>query len=522
MVFTPTRILQSHNLYDKSRGEAIRTSSEVILKVENVTMVFPGVKALDEFHFELNKGELHALLGENGSGKSTTIKVLGGIYKPQSGDLYMDGEKIQIHNVHDARRFGISIVHQELIFAPFMTVADNIFMGDEPVNRFGFLRSQETIRKAKNILTEFGSNIDPELKMNDLSLAQQQVVEIAKALSHNAKIMIMDEPTASLSQMETDQLFLTIDKLKKQGISIIYVSHRMDELFRLADRVTVLRDGQYIGTKNIRDTDENELVRMMVGREIGEHYRTHEVSDQRLLEVKNLSLGNRVNDVSIAVHKGEVVGISGLVGAGRTELARIIAGIDTRATGEIRLENKLLKLKNVRQAIGQGIVLVPENRKEQGLILMQTVNFNLTICVLKEFIKGLIVRNKRQYDISETAIRQLRIKVSSPDQVAGKLSGGNQQKIVIAKWLATKPKLLILDEPTRGIDVGAKSEIYQLIDQLAQNGVGIIVISSELPEILRISDSVYVMRGGRIVAHLEQKDVNEETIIRYAAGVCGS
>ena len=355
--------------------------------------------------------------------------------------------------------------------------------------------------------------------MCNLSISQQQVVEIVKALSNQVKILVMDEPSASLSLTEVENLYNAVDRVKEMGISVIYVSHRMEELFRLADRVTVLRDGKYIGTVDISDADEDSLVTMMVGREIEPHYGEHKIYDDIVLELRHLSRGAMVHDINMKVHKGEVVGIAGIVGAGRSECARVIAGIDKGYEGQIILNGREIQIRNPQDAISHGIVLIPEDRKEQGLVLMQSVKFNLTLCVLKKFIGFIGVNTKKQNQITDEMIKRLRIKVSGRDMEVGKLSGGNQQKVVLAKWLATDPKVLILDEPTRGIDVGAKAEIYSLIDELACKGMSTILISSDLPEIMRVCDTVYVMRKGSLGGKISGDELAQEKIIRYATGV---
>jgi ABC-type sugar transport system ATPase subunit len=493
--------------------------NNVILKMENISKSFPGVKALDGVNFELRKGEVHALLGENGSGKSTLIKCLGGIYIAEEGDIYLNGKKVTIKDVHDSQNLGISIVHQELALANYMTVAENMYMGREPLNKMGLVDFKELNSQARKVLKEFGDDIRPTLKVERLSIACQQVVEIAKALTVNAQIVVMDEPTASLSQEEVDKLFKTVKMLKEKEISIIYISHRMEELFILADRVTVFKDGTYVGTKEIKDTNEDDLVKMMVGRDIKMHYASHQVSDEVLLEVKDLCREGVVNNVNMKVRKGEVVGISGLVGSGRSEFAKIIAGIDKKSSGQIFLNGKELDIKSPLDAIRSGIVLCPESRKTEGLVMIQTVGFNITLSVLKEFIKSVGVNRKREKAIIDEYFKKLNIKASSSLQKVNKLSGGNQQKVVLAKWLAMQPKILILDEPTRGIDVGAKAEIYSLIDELAKENVGIIVISSELPEIMRISDTVQVMHSGQFVAEFSKHELDEEKIARFMTGV---
>ncbi len=491
---------------------------KIIVNMNNITKRFGPVTALNQVNFELRKGETHCLLGENGSGKSTLIKVLGGIYEKTEGQIFVDGKEVEINSVKDADEYGISIVHQELSFAPMMTVTENIFMGKEYTKKNRLIDRKRMQKEAQEALTAFGSDINANTRMKDLSVSQKQVVEIVKALKNNAKILVMDEPSASLSLKEVENLYETVDRLKELDVSIIYVSHRMEELFRLGDRVTVLRDGQYIGTENLSEIAEDDLVKMMVGRAIEAHYSTHKVSDEIILEVKNLSRGKMVQNVNFAVKKGEVVGLAGIVGAGRSETVRIIAGIDKGYEGEIRLEGQPVKIQTPKDAISRGIALIPEDRKMQGLNLIQTVQENMMITALDKIIKIVGVNFRKEINLTEDLIKKFNVKVSSRKQQAGKLSGGNQQKVVLAKWLVTEPKMLILDEPTRGIDVGAKAEIYKLIDELAGQGMGTLMISSDLPELLRVCDSIYVMKRGAISGKLEGQELNEETIMKFATG----
>ncbi len=493
--------------------------NQIAVDMRSISKKFPGVQALDNAQFELRKGEVHGLLGENGSGKSTLIKILAGIHHADSGEIFLNGEKAEIRGVEDSQKMGVSTVHQELVLAPDMTVAENMYMGREPLNRFGLVDFKQLNVQATQVLDNFGAEISSFAKISSLSTAQQQMVEIAKALSNNAQIFVMDEPSSSLSQEEVGKLFITVDKLRKQGFSIIYVSHRMEEIFRLTDRVTVFRDGKYIGTKATQSTSEDELIKMMIGREIKEHHKEHKALTNVILEVKGLSRGKKLSNINFVLRRGEVLGIAGIVGAGRTELARVLAGIDSYSSGTIVLNGKEIKIKSPADAIKKGIALVPESRKEQGLILNQSVGFNLTLSVMDRFFKLIGYNRNRETAIINEYVEKLKIKVSSKGQQVIKLSGGNQQKIVLAKWLATDPEIFILDEPTRGIDVGAKAEIYSIIDRLSSSGVGVIVISSELPEITRLSDTVYVMYKGGIAARLEGKDIEQEKIIRYATGV---
>lgn len=490
-----------------------------LLVMDKIDKSFPGVHALKEVNFDLMEGEVHAILGENGAGKSTLMNVLAGVYSADSGEIFIDGEKKEIKDTKTAQEMGISFVHQELLLAPNVTVAGNIYMNREPRTRFGMIDDEKMLEDAKKLFELIDVKIDPSATVEKLSIAAQQIVEIARALSFRTRILILDEPTAPLSSEETGKLFRIIRSLKEQGVGIIYISHRMEEIFSLADRVTVFRDGQYIATHDRKNIEKETLLELMAGRKLNKYY-THEKCsvNEVLFEAVNLYTDEKLRNVNIQVKKNEIVGISGIVGAGRSEFARAVFGIDKLQQGEIYLDGKKLKVRSNRDAIKAGIAMVSENRKLEGLIIDQTMSFNLTICVLKEFIRGLAVNKKKESEIVDTYSQRLNVKASSKKQRAKQLSGGNQQKIVLAKWLATKPRLLILDEPTRGIDVGAKAEIYALLNELVHQGISIIVISSELEEIINLSDRVYVMFEGKVMSCLEGEDINQNKIMYYATG----
>ena len=487
--------------------------------MKNIHKKFPGVYALKDVNFELRAGEVHALLGENGAGKSTLIKCLAGIYIPEEGEVIVKGESHIMQNVADSQAHGISVIHQELCLVPYLSIAENIFLGRER-NVMGFIKRGTEAEEAGKLLNGLGLDFDPNTLVGELSIAQQQMVEIAKALSVKADILVMDEPTASLTDKETEVLFDTIRRLKSQGIGIIYISHRMSELFEITDRVTIMRDGQYVGTVNTRETTRDHLIAMMVGRELTQLYFKDEVKPGKVvIEVKDLVNLPFVNGVSFSIREGEIVGMSGLVGAGRSETAHCIFGLDKLQSGEIFIEGKPVKINSVREAMQNGIAMVPENRKEEGLVLINSVGYNLTLTVLHEIFRGHPFGNpKHENEAVARYIKELAIKTPTAEQLAENLSGGNQQKIVIAKWLATKPKLLILDEPTRGVDVGARAEIYGFMNELAKQGVAILMISSDLPEILNMSDRVLVMHEGKITANLGRNELSQELIMRYATG----
>jgi len=490
---------------------------ELVLEMREIDKIFPGVHALKKVNFELRKGEVHALLGENGAGKSTLINVLGGVYPIDGGQILIDGQPVVIRQIKDAQQLGIAIIHQELVLVPHMTVAENIFMGREPRTKLGTVDKKKMFRDAQEAIDAVGLCCSATDLVCKLSVAQQQLVEIAKALSYNAKIVVMDEPTSSLMTREVDILFDTIRKLRAKGVSIIYISHRMSEFFEIADRITVMRDGEYVTTRDVEQTNTDELVFLMVGRKLENYYtRTYNKPGETVLEVSGLSQKSTgLEDINFSLRKGEILGFSGLVGAGRSELMRCIVGIEKYDSGEIRLFGEPAGPMDTAQAQKKGLVMVPEDRKQQGLILLNSVGFNLTINVLESFI-GLGVVNKcAENEIIERHIRALNIKTPSARQKVGNLSGGNQQKVLMGKWLATNPKILILDEPTRGVDVGAKAEIYMIIDRLAKEGISVIMVSSELNEIINMCDRVLVMSDGRITGELDRSEFTQELIMSF-------
>ena len=492
-------------------------SDNVILRMKHISKRFPGVYALKNIDFDLRAGEVHALLGENGAGKSTLIKVLGGIYHAEEGEIEIDGKPVQINSVQDAEKNGIAIIHQELVLVPYMSVAENIYLGREPGK--GILANRgQMVKDAQKILDELGMDIDANTIVKDLPIAKQQMVEITKAVSENSRILVMDEPTSSISDKEVENLFKIMRDLTKKGVGIIYISHKMSELEEICDRVTVMRDGEYVGTKVVRETNKDELIALMVGRTLTNYYvRDYQEPGEEILSVKDLKDGKRVHGVSFNVRKGEIVGFAGLVGAGRSETMQALFGLAKGVTGEVYVKGQKVNIKTPNDAIKYGISLVPESRKEQGLYLVQDVRYNTTIEILKEFIKNLRVNEKKEREITQKYIDLMATKTPSQNQTIGNLSGGNQQKVLIGRWLSTNPEILILDEPTRGIDVGAKSEIYAIMNDLVKTGVSIIMISSELPEIINMSDRVYVMAEGKVTGCIEHEEVSQESIMQLAA-----
>jgi ABC-type sugar transport system ATPase subunit len=477
------------------------------------------VEVLHGVDFALKKGEVHALVGENGAGKSTLIKCLGGIELIDSGDIEIDGHPEYIKSIVHAEQLGISIIHQELSLVPHMTVAENIYLGNMPM-KSGFVDDREMEKNARLVLDAMGmEKIDVNKKCSELMVAQQQMVEIARALVKKTRIIVMDEPTASLTERETEHLFEFVNRFRKEGISIIYISHKLEEVFRIADSITVFRDGNYIGTKGVGEVSYDELVTMMVGREYtGEYPSSGYSGGNEVLRVENLSSPGIFDNINFSVHQGEVLGFYGLIGSGRTEVMRAIFGLDIHVIGHVYVDGKAVVIRKPSDAIDMGIALVPESRKEHGLIMNQSFRFNAMLAVLKRYIHGIDIDNSYEEETLNTYIKSLSIKLKNVDQQVKHLSGGNQQKVVLAKWLATMPKILIFDEPTRGIDVGAKHEIYKLITELAGQGMAIIFISSELNEVLGLSDNIVVLCEGRQTGFLAKDQINEDTVIRYAMG----
>ncbi|XBX10564.1 sugar ABC transporter ATP-binding protein [Enterocloster clostridioformis] len=494
-----------------------------VLEMKHIAKSFSGNKVLLDMDLTIEEGEVHALLGENGAGKSTLIKILGGIYTKDAGSIFINGREVQIHSAADARDNGISIIHQELMLARHMTIAENIFMGREQKKAGGFvdLARQET--ETQRFLDQYGIKLKADTRLDRLTIAQQQMVEIIRAVSFGSRIIVMDEPTSSLSDAEVDILYGMIRILKEQKVSIIYISHRLNELYDIADRTTVLRDGEHVGTVRMKDTERAGLIAMMVGRDLESYYTKNDnAKDEVVLEVKGLSDGKRVKKVSFDLRKGEILGVSGLLGAGRSETVECLFGIRRKVCGTVRFKGREVDFRNPREAMANGFGLVPESRKEQGLFLQSGVRFNTTINVVSGFLKHFIWNRQAEDDIVEGKIDDMHIRVTGPEQVVGKLSGGNQQKVLIGRWLCSTQSVLILDEPTRGVDVKTKSEIYALIDQLAASGMSIIMVSSELPEIINMSDRVLVMCNGYSTGILNRDELTQERIMTLATTEIGA
>ncbi len=487
------------------------------LTFENISMEFPGVKALDQMSFSADKGEVVAFLGENGAGKSTLLKILNGDYHPTKGRVRIGGREVSFSSPNDAIAAGVSVIYQERQLASFLSIAENIFIGNMPKKGI-LIDFGELNRKAKAIIEEFGLSVSPAERVKDISVAYQQMVEIMKAYSRNADIICFDEPTAPLTDAEISILFRIIRKLKKMNKVIIYVSHRMNELFQIADRVIIFKDGKFVADKKMTETDEPELIRLMVGRDLGDVFQSlkrNKKQGEVVLEMNRVTT-DRIKEVSLQVHAGEILGLSGLAGAGRTETARAVFGADPMVSGEMFLDGQAYRPKSPRDAMDHGIALCPEDRKLEGLALIRSVKENIDVSILNRLTRAGFVDEKKEAEFIRQSIEDFSIKTPSPEQKTLYLSGGNQQKIILARWLAIRPKLVIFDEPTKGIDVGAKAEIYQMICDTAGSGAAVILISSELPEVIGLSDRILVMKEGRVRGGILQKDATEALVLSYA------
>ena len=493
-----------------------------ILKMTGVSKRFPGVLALENVHLEVGAAEIHALLGENGAGKSTLLKILSGAHSADEGTIELFGEPVTFATPHDAQRAGIVTIYQEFTLAPDMTIAENVFIGREPGSRL-FVNWRRLAEDTRAITDRIGLRRDPMTPVRDLSVAEQQLVEIARALSMRSRLIVMDEPTSALSEAEVANLARIVRTLKAEGLSIIFVTHRLEEVFRLCDRYTVLRDGHYVGSGRVADTDVDAIIRMMVGRDVGALYGERPVPEHGpvALEVEGLTRRRSARDphaielvnVSLRAHHGEILGLAGLVGAGRTETARAIFGADKFDQGAIRIDGKPVHFSGPRDAMTHGIGLVPEDRKKQALFLRLAIRTNMTIAAQDQVSRGWFIDERREDTLVDEFRRQLSIRMASPDQAAGLLSGGNQQKVVLARWLALRPKILIVDEPTRGIDVGSKVEVHNLLIDMAKSGIAVVVISSELPEILAVCDRIVTMREGRVTGEIARTDATQEILM---------
>jgi len=486
-----------------------------LLTLENISKRFPGVQALSDVRLGVRSGEVHALLGENGAGKSTLIKIISGVHQPDTGTLMIEGKPVQFNGPRDAQKAGIATIFQELSLYPELTVAENIFMGHHPRRWGGLVVDWRAMNaRAREILDSLDIlDLDVTTKVGLLNVGNRQRVEIAKALSLSARVLIMDEPTAALTESDVERLFAIVRLLRQRGVGIVYISHRLQEVFEVADRVTVLRDGQYIATREVKDITEPMLIEMMVGREINELFpKLPSKIGETVLEVQNLMREPYTRGISFSVRAGEILGISGLVGSGRSETAQAIFGIYPAKSGTIKINQRVVSIKNPADAIRHGIAYVPEDRGTQGLVRAMTLRENSSMAVLKQLSRATFINRDGERQLAHQSIEKFMIRAYSGEQIVGKLSGGNQQKVVVGKWLASNPRVLIVDEPTRGVDVGAKAEIHRLLSELAAQGLAVIMISSELPEILGMSDRVLVMREGRIVAEFDIAEATQEAV----------
>lgn len=490
-----------------------------LLKATGITKVFPGTLALDNVQLEIEAGEIHAVMGENGAGKSTLMKILAGVIAPDKGDIHFNDRPIMPANPREALELGIAIVHQELSIIPTLTVAENIYPGRLPTNLFGMVRYGVLYRQAEHLLQQLNVHVDARAEAETLSIANRQLVEITKALSSDCKVLILDEPTSALTDHESDMLLSFLRRLAQDGVGIVYISHKIKEIFDVADRVTVLRDGKYIGTREVKDISPDDIIRMMVGRELGNIYPDKSVSfGKTLMDVRNLRLPGSMIRNSFHLYEGEILGFAGLIGSGRSELMRALFGVDPKAEGQIFLDAGEIRINTPQDAIRYGLGYLPEDRKDGGLFLDMSIKLNIESAVIRKVSNGVFINPGKEANLAHHYVQQMNISTPHIEQEVRRLSGGNQQKTLVAKWLAIEPRILIVDEPTRGIDVGAKKEIHFLLRALAQKGVGVIMISSELPEILGMSDRILVMHESAIVGEYSAEDATEENIIRSASG----
>lgn len=490
--------------------------SEYILELKGITKIFPGVKALDNVQFQLKPGEIHALMGENGAGKSTFIKVITGVHKAEAGELFLDGKKVEFKGAKDAQAAGIAAIYQHVTAYPDLTVTENIFMGHE-IKKNGIIQWKLMHEAAGGLLKQLDADFSPAAEMGSLSVARQQLVEIAKALSMNARIIIMDEPTAALTRNESEKLYKIAEKLCAEGNSIIFISHRFEDMYRLASRVTVFRDSRYIGTYAVDSITNADLIKAMVGREITELFPKAQVPiGSEVLRVEQLSRIGYFKDISFHIRKGEIVGLTGLVGAGRTEVAEAIFGVTKKNSGKVLVEEKEVVIGSPREAMDLGIGLLPEDRQKSGLILSWGLGRNVTLPTLKNYTNKWLLNEKKERKTAKQYLEEVDTKAVSVYDTAGSLSGGNQQKVVVAKMMAQALKIIIMDEPTKGVDVGAKAEIYDIMSQMAEKGYGVLLISSEMPEILGMCDRIYVMCNGRITGEIPRREATQEAILELA------
>jgi ribose transport system ATP-binding protein len=506
---------------ETSNGRGRRDGEPLAVEMRGISKAFDGVPVLRSVDFEVRPGEVHALAGGNGAGKSTLMKILQGVYTLDEGEILIDGRPVRFQSIHDAKAAGIGMVFQEFSLVPSLTVAQNIFLTTEPLGPARLIRDGEAREKARAVFRQMEVEVDPAATVSDLGTAYWQLTEIAKALAEDARVLIMDEPTASLAKHEADSLFELVGRLKAQGIAIVYISHRMDEVYRIADRITILRDGRHLFTRSLREVTPAEIVEGIVGREIEEEALTKQersttAAAEPLLEARDLRAGRRVQGISFVLRAGEILGLAGLMGSGRTELARCLFGVDRLDGGELLVRGRPVDVSNPREATQAGIALIPEDRREQGLVLEHSVRDNLLLPLLQRVKRGPLLSDREGNTLARSLIERFAIKVANPGRPVRLLSGGNQQKVVIAKWLGTDPDILVMDEPTAGVDIGTKTEILRMIRGLADDGKGVLLISSELPELLAVSDRILILRNGSVANELHRRDVPDEESLQLA------
>ncbi|MCV6823458.1 MULTISPECIES: sugar ABC transporter ATP-binding protein [Halocynthiibacter] len=507
-------------MQDLTQKPDVKTQGGAVLKLDGITKSFPGVKALDGVELELHAGEVTALIGENGAGKSTVVKTLTGIYQPDGGSILLNGAPVRFATPQDAADAGVTAIHQETVLFDELSVAENVFIGHAPKNKFGLIDKKAMFDRTTEILNSIGAKIDAHVKLKDLGIASRHLVAISRALSVEAQVVIMDEPTAALSQTEIEELYELVDTLKAQGKAILFISHKFDEIFRIADRYTVFRDGQYVGAGLMKDVKEADLVQMMVGRAVEQLFPKREAEiGEEVLTVAGYSHPTEFEDINFTLRKGEILGFYGLVGAGRSEFMQSLIGITRPSKGAVNINGDVRVIRSPAEAIDAGIVYVPEDRGKQGAILDMPIFQNVTLPSLKKTSRDGFIQLANEFALAREYTERLDLRAASLDTNVGALSGGNQQKVVIAKWLATKPRVIILDEPTKGIDIGSKAAVHDFMSELASEGLSVIMVSSEIPEILGMSDRVIVMREGRMVAELEGDDMKPETLVRHAVGI---
>ncbi len=493
------------------------TTDVPLLEMKAITKRFPGVLALDQVDFSVLPGEVHALVGENGAGKSTLMKILGGAYRADSGEIYLNGEKVEIHNPRDGIRAGLNVVYQELVLAPHLTVAENILMGQQPMRNAALVDLKKTRDRAKEVLEQLGVDLDIGRTVRNLTVAQQQLVEIARALQRQSRILVLDEPSAVLGKHDIELLYQVIRRLTSRGIAVIYISHRLEEIFLIADRVTVLKDGKVVGTRPTSELDEHTLVQMMIGRDLGNVFtRNSREMGEEVLRVEGLGRDRVFEDISFSLRAGEILGIAGLVGSGRTEVVRVIAGADQPSRGQILVNGKRVRFHSPGEALSYGIGLLPEDRNLEGLFLKRPLFENMTISSLDQFQRLYVLDLQREREKAQSLVNDLGIRATGINQLAANLSGGNKQKVVLARWLGTHSRVLIFDEPTRGVDVGAKVEIYRLMNELASQRVAVIMVSSEVPEILGMSDTILVLWRGKVAGTFTREEATRDKILQVA------